>query len=193
MWLAMAVLSALPFAFFDFWYFLRGVMVFLVTSFEAPVKDFLKEQTVRGIVLLQDIDFLGHMNNSRYLRECDFARISLYIRNGLFRVTRKLKVHMVLGAATIRYRRSLHLFEQFKIRSRILCWDEKAFYIEQEFISCRDGFVCATMLCRQNVLYSTPDKLLQLLCKRKVECPDFPKEVELWIKYNLASSAKLKS
>ncbi|XP_072351257.1 protein THEM6-like [Scyliorhinus torazame] len=146
-----------------------------------------------GIVLLQDIDFLGHMNNSRFLRECDFARISLYIRNGMFHVTRKLKANMVLGAATIRYRRSLRLFEQFKIRSRILCWDEKAFYIEQEFISCRDSFVCATMLCRQNVLYSTPDKLLQILCKRKVECPDFPEELQLWIKYNLASSAKLKA
>uniref|UniRef100_UPI00398F794B protein THEM6-like n=1 Tax=Pristiophorus japonicus TaxID=55135 RepID=UPI00398F794B len=193
MWLAVAVLSVLPFAFFDLWYFVRGVLVLLIASSEASVKDILREQAVRGIVLLQDIDFLGHMNNSRYLRECDFARFSLYIRNGLFQATRKLKANMVLGAATIRYRRSLHLFEQFKIQSRILCWDEKAFYIEQEFISCRDSFVCATMLCRQNVLYSTPDKLLQLLCKRKVECPDFPEEVQLWINYNLASSARLKA
>ncbi|XP_078401646.1 protein THEM6-like [Cetorhinus maximus] len=193
MWLVVTLLSVLSFAFFDLWYFIRGALVFLVTSFEIPVKDILKEQTVRGIVLMQDIDFLGHMNNSRYLRECDFARVSLYIRNGIFNVTRKLKANMVLGAATIRYRRSLRLFEQFKIRSRILCWDEKAFYIEQEFISCRDSFVCATMLCRQNVLYSTPDKLLQILCKRKVECPDFTEELQLWIKYNLANSAKLKA
>ncbi|GCB73694.1 hypothetical protein scyTo_0002775, partial [Scyliorhinus torazame] len=149
MWFVVALFSVLPFTFFDFWYFMRGILVFLVASLDAPVKDILKEQTVRSIVLLQDIDFLGHMNNSRYLRECDFARISLYIRNGMFHVTRKLKANMVLGAATIRYRRSLRLFEQFKIRSRILCWDEKAFYIEQEFISCRDSFVCATMLCRQ--------------------------------------------
>ncbi|XP_060682668.1 protein THEM6-like [Hemiscyllium ocellatum] len=193
MWIVVALLSVLPFTLFDFWYFIRGTVVLLVASFETPVKDILKEQTVRGVVLFQDIDFLGHMNNSRYLRECDFARFSLYIRNGIFHVTRKLKANMVLGAATIRYRRSLNLFEQFKIRSRILCWDEKAFYVEQEFISCRDSFVCATMLCRQNVLYSTPDKLLQTLCKRKVECPDFPEELQLWIKYNLASSAKLKA
>ncbi|XP_069747338.1 protein THEM6-like isoform X3 [Narcine bancroftii] len=169
-----------------------------------------------SLVLFQDIDFLGHMNNARYLRECDFARksvngwsmppswrpqdrscsgnmLSLYIRNGLLHATRKLKANMVVGAATIRYRRSLHLFEQFRIRSRIVCWDEKAFYIEQEFISCRDSFVCATMLCRQNILYSTPDKLLQLLCKKKVECPDFPEEVQLWTKYNLASSARLRA
>ncbi|XP_020390928.1 protein THEM6 [Rhincodon typus] len=193
MWLVVALLLVLPFTLFDFWYFLRGALVLLLASFETPVKDILKEQTVRGVVLFQDIDFLGHMNNSRYLRECDFARFSLYIRNGIFQVTRKLKANMVLGAVTIRYRRSLNLFEQFKIRSRILCWDEKAFYVEQEFISCKDSFVCATMLCRQHVLYSTPEKLLQTLCKRKVECPDFPEELQLWIKYNLASSAKLKA
>ncbi|XP_059820291.1 protein THEM6-like [Hypanus sabinus] len=194
MWLVMAALSVLLlFAFFDLWYFIRMLLVLLVASFETPVKDILKEQSVRGIVLFQDIDFLGHMNNARYLRECDFARLSLYIRNGLLHATRKLKANMVVGAATIRYRRSLHLFEQFRIRSRILCWDEKAFYIEQELISCRDDFVCATMLCRQNVLYSSPDKLLQVLCKRKVECPDFPEEVQLWTKYNLASSARLRA
>ncbi|XP_007902634.1 protein THEM6 [Callorhinchus milii] len=192
MWLAASLFSALLFALFDVWYFLRAVLHILLAAAGAKVRDILREQTINGIVLFHDIDFMGHMNNSRYLRECDFARLSLFIHNGLFKAVRSLNSAMVLGASTIRYRRSLNLFEQFRIQSKILCWDEKAFYVEQEFISRRDNFVCATMLCRQNVLRSSPDKLLQFLCKRKVECPDFPEEVQSWINYNMASSNKLK-
>lgn len=44
----MAVLSVLPFAFFDLWYFMRGALVLLVASFDTPVKDILRDQTVRG-------------------------------------------------------------------------------------------------------------------------------------------------
>ncbi|XP_014344227.1 protein THEM6 [Latimeria chalumnae] len=171
MWLLALVLLTVLFNLFDVWYFIRGALAFLRASFQPKVKDILKEQVYSGVVLFQDIDFYGHMNNSRYLRECDFARFSLYTRNGIFDAMRSLKANMVLGASTIRYRRSLLLLEHFEIRSRILSWDEKAFYVEQRFVSQCDGFLCAIMLCRQNVLRSTPDATMQFLCKRKVGAP----------------------
>ncbi|XP_048868060.1 protein THEM6-like [Brienomyrus brachyistius] len=176
----------------DVWYFLRGAVTVLRAWLQGPVWDILAEQSVRSRVLLQDVDFMGHMNNGRYLRECDFARFAHYTRNGLMKGTRALGANMVVGASTIRYRRSLRLGEAFELRSRIVSWDDKAFFVEQRFVSCADGFVAAVMFCRQNVLRSSPDKVLQFLCKRKVECPEVPEDLQHWINYIKASSEVLR-
>lgn len=120
-----------------------------------------------GLVLPHDMD-LCHMNNARYLRECDFARLSLYTRNGVFKALRSLGGSMVVGATTIRLRRALCVGKSFHLRSRIITWDEKAFFLEQRFVSGRDARVSAVMYCKQNIIGSSPDKILQFLCKRKV-------------------------
>ncbi|KAL0967037.1 hypothetical protein UPYG_G00303780 [Umbra pygmaea] len=176
----------------DVWYFLRVVSAVVVAWFQKPVWDVLGEQSVSGRVLLHDID-LGHMNNARYLRECDFARFSLYTRNGVFKACRNLRAALVVGATTIRLRRALHLGEAFELRSRIVLWDEKAFYLEQRFVSSRDGLVAAVMFCKQNVIGSSPDKILQYLCKRKVECPDYPEDLQHWVNFISASSLALRA
>ncbi|XP_043923313.1 protein THEM6 [Protopterus annectens] len=180
------------FAFFDVWYFIRSVLVVLLAHMKPKVKDILAEQSLGGIVFFNDLDFMGHMNNARYLRELDFARVSLYAANGIMHALRRLNGSVVLGASTIRYRRSLELFERYDIKTKIISWDEKAFYVEQRFVSCRDGFICAVMLCRQNILRSTPGKVLQFLCKRTVDPPDYPAELQHWLNYNETSSLKLR-
>ncbi|XP_035286108.1 protein THEM6-like [Anguilla rostrata] len=187
----LAVLLLL-FSCLDVWYFLRVVVVVLRAWFQPPVWDVLAEQSVGGRVLPHDID-MGHMNNARYLRECDFARFALYTRNGVFKATRALGASLVVGASTIRYRRSLSLGEAFELRSRIVAWDDKSFYVEQRFVSRADGVVSAVMLCRQNVQRGSPDKLLQYLCKRKVECPEYPEELQHWISFINASSQALRA
>ncbi|XP_028831878.1 protein THEM6 [Denticeps clupeoides] len=177
----------------DVWYFLRGIWVVVKAWWQGPVKDVLAEQTVVGRVLPHDLDYMGHMNNARYLRECDFARFVYYTRSGMFRAVHALRASMVVGASTIRYRRSLELGEAFDLRSRIVTWDDKSFYVEQRFISQKDGFISAVMLSRQNVIRSTPEKILELLCKRKVECPDIPSDLQHWIEFISASSQALRA
>ncbi|XP_015209804.1 protein THEM6 isoform X2 [Lepisosteus oculatus] len=193
MWLWILAVLLLLFSNTDVWYFLRGAVVVLRAYFQPPVWDVLAEQRRSGRVLPHDIDFMGHMNNARYLRECDFARFSLYTRNGMFKAARALGANMVVGASTVRYRRSLHLGEPFELRSRVLAWDDKAFFVEQRFVSKVDGFLSAIMLCRQNILRSSPDQIMQHLCKRKVESPEFSEELQHWISYNNASSQALKA
>ncbi|KAL7851083.1 hypothetical protein AOLI_G00214390 [Acnodon oligacanthus] len=189
------VLSALLVLFgcFDVWYFLRGAWVVIKCALQEPVRDVLAEQVIHSRVLSQDLDFMGHMNNARYLRECDMGRVAFYTRNGIFKASRVLKATMVVGASTIRYRRSLAFGEAFELRTRIVAWDEKSFYVEQRFVSKSDGFISAVMLCRQNVLRSSPDKILEFLCKRKVECPDIPEDLQQWIKFISASSQALRA
>lgn len=152
----------------DVWYFIRGAYAVLGSFFQDPVRDVLAEQVIQCRVLPHDIDYMGHMNNSRYLRECDFARLSYYARNGLFLAAFKLRTKMVVGALTVRYRRSLGLGEAFELRSRIVTWDEKSFFFEQRFVSKKDGFISAVVLSRQNVISGSPDQIIQHAFKKKV-------------------------
>lgn len=152
----------------DVWYFLRGARVLIEAWFKPQIRDILAEQSFDGIVLPHDLDYMGHMNNSRYLRECDFARLHHYMRNGIFMASFKLGAKMVVGASTIRYRRSLAFREAFEIRTKVLGWDDKAFYLEQRFVSKKDGFVSAIMLCRQNMVRHSPERIIEFTCKKKV-------------------------
>ncbi|KAM5157870.1 protein THEM6 [Mantella aurantiaca] len=186
-------LTAALFSLLDVWYFLRSFLAVLRARLQPAVKDLLKEHTFSGRVLPHDLDFLLHMNNSRYLREADFARLSFFTRSGLFGAIHSLGAGMVMAACTVRYRRSLRLLEAFQIRTRLLCWDDKALYLEQRFVTPGDGFVCAVLLSRQHILGNTPDKVVHSMCKRKVESPEFPDEVMHWIDYNDSSSQKLRA
>ncbi|KAM8966511.1 protein THEM6 [Pelodytes ibericus] len=195
MWVLVLVLGLTTalFSLLDVWYFLRAFFAVLRARLQPVVKDLLKEHSFSSMVLPHDLDFLFHMNNSRYQREADFARLSYFTRSGLFGAIHSLGSGMVMAACTIRYRRSLRLLEPFEIRTRLLCWDEKAFYVEQRFVAPKDGFVCAVLLSRQHIIGNSPDKVVQSMCKRKVESPEFPEEVLHWINYNDTSSQKLRA
>ncbi len=60
-----------------------------------------------------------HMNNSRYLRECDFGRFNLWVSTGVWDAIHRLKGSVTLGGNTIRFRRSLRLFDRYQIRSKV--------------------------------------------------------------------------
>ncbi|XP_061550190.1 protein THEM6-like [Phycodurus eques] len=193
MWL-MLLLGALLalFCSLDVWYFARAAAAVVHAWLQPPVRDVTAEQVTTGRVAPRDID-MCHMNNARYLRECDFARFSLYVRNGVFKALRALKASMVVGASTIRYRRPLCVGEAYELRSRVVTWDDKAFFLEQRFVSSKDGLVCAVMYCKQTVIRSSPGSIVQYLCKRKVECPEFPEDLQHWINFISASSQSLRA
>lgn len=73
-----------------------------------------------GLCLTNDVDtLLYHMNNARYFRELDFARVDFYERTKLYRTITRLGGSVFQGAATIRYRRFIRPFHRFKIISRV--------------------------------------------------------------------------
>ncbi|XP_061786275.1 protein THEM6-like isoform X1 [Nerophis lumbriciformis] len=193
MWLLLLLCSLLALlCSLDVFYFLRAAAVLLRAWLQPPVWDVTAEQVVSGYVSPRDMD-MCHMNNARYLRECDFARFSLYARNGVFKALRALKASMVVGATTIRYRRALCVGEGYELKSRVVTWDDKAFFLEQRFVSRRDGLVCAVMYCKQSVLRSSPDRIMQHLCKRRVERPEFPDDLQHWVNFISASSQTLRA
>lgn len=60
------------------------------------------------------------MNNSRYLRECDFARMKFFLEKNIWKGLRKLKASIINGGSTVRYRKSLQFLDFFQIRSKVI-------------------------------------------------------------------------
>lgn len=169
---ALLTLALAYFALLDGWYLVRVPCAMLRARLLQPrLLDLLAESRYAGRVLPSDLDLLLHMNNARYLREADVARAAHLARCGVLGALRALGARAVLAASCARYRRSLRLLEAFEVRTRLLGWDDRAFYLEARFISLRDGFVCALLRSSQHVLGTSPERVVQHLCKRRVSAP----------------------
>lgn len=108
------------------------------------------------------------MNNARYLRELDFARVDFYERTHLYRGIVARGGAVVQGASTIRYRRFIRPFRTYRITSRIVYWDEQSIYMEHQFVSPRDGFVHCVALCRQRVIDCSAADVIGTLLQQHV-------------------------
>ena len=93
----------------------------------------LDEDRIRMRVWANDIDLNLHLNNARYLSIMDYARTHLLARTGILTPIVRKRWQPLVGAVWITYRRSLPLFSAFDLTSRLVCWDERWFYIEQTF------------------------------------------------------------
>ena len=78
------------------------------------------------------------------------------------------------------------------MRTQVLCWDDKAFYVEQRFVRSRDNFVMAIALLKQTLLNVTPGEIAHEVCGHRVSSPPMPEDVQTWVKFNKLSSEKLK-
>jgi len=106
------------------------------------------EYTMR--VLPTDLDLLMHVNNGIYLSLMDFGRWSMVFRNGVYQACKKNGWYAVVAGETIKFKKSLELWDKFTLRTQIVGHDEKNFYIQQKFI-CR-GKLMATGLVKVRFL-----------------------------------------
>jgi hypothetical protein len=64
------------------------------------------------------------------------------VRNRVAHAALKNRWMPVIAAVQVRYRRSLAPFERYTLTTRLLGWEGKWFYLEQQFVR-RDGSVAA--------------------------------------------------
>lgn len=81
-----------------------------------------------------DLDMLMHMNNGVYLSLMDLGRIDLMARSGSWGKIRKAGIYPVVVSEAIRFRKSLLPFQKFFIRTQIVGWDERYFFLRQKFV-----------------------------------------------------------
>jgi acyl-CoA thioesterase FadM len=112
-----------------------------LASLRRPRLSPLDESVVRFTVLPTDLDVNGHMNNGRYLTLMDLGRVDLLLRTGIVGVMRRNRWSGVVASVAISYRRALNPFQRYELRTRLVGWDERWFFMEQRFT--RRGELCA--------------------------------------------------
>ena len=120
--------------------YFRLLRVFLGSLFERTVH-YTSPIERRFRVLPHDLDAFGHMNNGRYLQIMDVARAHWMARTGVASAIRSNRWAPILGGGFIRYRYSLKLWQDYRVRSRLLCWDSQWFFLEHVFIDDRGRHV----------------------------------------------------
>lgn len=106
----------------------------------------LATSRIRFLVWPNDIDINLHLNNGRYLTLMDLGRWDLAIRTGLVGLAVKNKWQPLAGGVAIRFRRPLPPFRTYEMTTRLVCWDQKWFYVEQCFM--QDGRAKSRALVR---------------------------------------------
>jgi len=111
----------------------RMLFVYLASLFKPRLTVGKVSNTLRLRVLPNDLDVNLHMNDGRYITICDLSRVDLFIRSGLLRTMLKEGWIPVIAEHTMRYKKSLHLFERYTVRMELTHWDEKGFYMIHSF------------------------------------------------------------
>ncbi len=127
-----------------------------------------------------DLDLQLHMNNGRFLSIMDLGRIDLLIRTGFWREARQRRWFPVVGSTLIDYRRSLTVFQSYELRTKILGWDDRWFYVEQQFVS---GSVVAARATLKTMMRSSegavpPSEALSVMKLSEIS-PALPDYVEV--------------
>ena len=98
-----------------------------------PALDPLDTDTIQLRVWPNDIDFNLHLNNARHLSVMDYGRVRLLARGGVLKPILEARWVPVVVDVWITYRRSLPLWARYTLATRLVCWDERWFYMEQTF------------------------------------------------------------
>jgi acyl-CoA thioesterase FadM len=141
-------------------------------------------------VLPNDLDPNWHVNNGRYLTVMDLGRIDLTLRMGFLHLVFQRGWMPVLGGAMIRYQRPLKLFQRYTLRTRLLAWDEKWLYLEQEFLS--EGKRVALAVVKGLIRGkegSIPTAQVMHAVGFDLPSPEFPEHLRHWIAADTALGA----
>lgn len=85
-------------------------------------------------VIPTDLDLLMHVNNGMYFSYMDFGRWDMIFRNGVYDLSRKKSWYSVVAGETIKFKKSLKLWDKFTIETQVVGHDEKYFFINQKIL-----------------------------------------------------------
>ena len=127
------------------------------------------------------IDLNFHLNNARYLSVMDYGRTHLLARTGVMEHIIRLRWMPLVGATWVTYRRSLPLFARFTLATRLVCWDERWFYIEQVFTGEKGlaavGWVKGSLREPEGVI--VPQMVMERI-EPGVASPPMPETIAAW-------------
>jgi acyl-CoA thioesterase FadM len=129
-----------------------------------------------------DLDLMAELNNGRALTLYDLGRLVLAKRVGLIRSLMDNKWGLTMAGSSVRYRRRIRNLEKFETRSRLVCWDDRFFYLEQSMWK-TDGACASHVLYRAAVTDKngivSPDRVKAAM-GINVDSPPMPDWVSNW-------------
>ena len=162
--------------------YLRLLMVWL-RNLTGAKRHYSHATESRFRVLPHDLDAFGHMNNGRYLQIMDVARTEWMLQTGVAGAIRKNRWAPILGGGVIRYRHSLKLLQNYCVRTRLLGWDHRWFYLEHCFADKRDRCVAVGVTraaMRHGSGWVHADEVANFV-HPGAESPTIPRHVHDWI------------
>ena len=130
-----------------------------------------------------DLDVYNHMNNGIFLTIMDLGRFDQGLRTGIWKIWDKKGWYPIVVNSTISYRKSLEPWQKFTLETKVLGWDDIAYYIEQRFV--RNGEIYAKAIMRGRFLKRpwgtlTPKEVMEGSGGWPGEVPVVPEWIMRW-------------
>lgn len=110
-------------------------LILILKRIRVPRKiDVFDQCRTRFRVHPLDLDLNLHMNNGRYLSIMDLGRFDLMLKAGIFWRLMARGYYPIVVSETIRFRKSLGLFDGLELVTVMESWDEKDLFITQTFL-----------------------------------------------------------
>ncbi len=109
--------------------FIRGAVAVVQAVWAGPI-GLLDVHENRVTCLPWDLDTWRELNNGRTLSLYDLGRVPLVQRTGLMRAARSEGLMFTVAGSTTRYRRRVTAMMRLRMTNRIMCWDDRFFYVE---------------------------------------------------------------
>ena len=128
--------------------YFKAIKVLLHSKFKPGLKIY-DESIVHLRAGFSDIDMYPEVNNGRHLTLMDLGRFDLAVRTGLIGFIHRKNWGLVVGGASIRYRRKIPFFRKFTLTTKLLGHDERWFYFQQT--TSRQQKICSAALVKAGI------------------------------------------
>lgn len=95
-----------------------------------------------------DVDVAVHINNGMYFSLMDLGRFDLMMRSGVWDLMRRNKWSPVVQSEQITFRRSINLWQQYTLETKMIGTDDKSVWFEQRFVVDGEIYVRAYVATR---------------------------------------------
>lgn len=132
---------------------------------------------------LFDIDLNMHLNNAKYLKFMDRARLEHAVSTGLLDKMLQARCNAVVANTEIAYVRELRPYQHFSLETRVLGWDDKYLYFDQRFMSQSKLHTHALLrVVHQYGGKPISPQAVQEMTGMNLQSPALPEYVEQWKK-----------
>ncbi|MDR5710995.1 acyl-CoA thioesterase [Nesterenkonia flava] len=112
---------------------LRTLLI-LIKARRRPPASLWEPTEITLRAMLTDVDLLRHINNGQYFSLFDLGRYDLMVRSGFWDACRRRGWYAVVQAEQVTFRRSVNLWQRFRLATRIIGVDDRCFYIEHRVV-----------------------------------------------------------